>query len=102
MLFPVPGPRKETRPEPKPVAAPIRGSLRLVMASDEPGLVESPASSSTSVAIHVGAPSDMVCSRRGERHHGIAVHGDIDIIPSGTPSRWELKDRDTALILSLS
>jgi AraC family transcriptional regulator len=30
------------------------------------------------------------------------VHGDIDIIPAGTASRWELKERDKALILSLA
>jgi len=30
------------------------------------------------------------------------VHGDIDIIPAGTPSLWEIKDKDTALVLSLS
>jgi len=35
-------------------------------------------------------------------HHGTAVHGDIDIIPSGTPSVWEMKDRDTVLYMSLS
>jgi len=72
------------------------------MASDEPGVVESPAAASTSVAIHVGPPVDIACSRRDERYRGTAVHGDIDIIPSGTPSRWELKGKDTALILSLS
>jgi len=72
------------------------------MASDEPGVVESPAASSTSVVIHVGPPADIACIRRDERYRGTAVHGDIDIIPSATPSRWELKDKDTALILSLS
>jgi AraC family transcriptional regulator len=72
------------------------------MVSDEPGVVESPAASSTSVTIHVGSPADIACSRRGERYRGTAIHGDIDIIPCGTPSRWELKHKDTALILSLS
>jgi AraC family transcriptional regulator len=74
----------------------------MVVISDEPGLVESPASVNTIVAIHMGPPADITCSRRDERYRGTAIHGDIDIIPSGTPSRWELKDKDTALLLSLS
>jgi AraC family transcriptional regulator len=32
----------------------------------------------------------------------MAVHGDIDIIPSGTAARWELKEKDSALVMSLS
>jgi len=35
-------------------------------------------------------------------HSGTAVHGDIDIIPSGTPSIWELKERDSALIMAVA
>jgi AraC family transcriptional regulator len=35
-------------------------------------------------------------------HTGSAVHGDIDIIPALTSSRWEIHDQnDTALILSI-
>jgi AraC family transcriptional regulator len=32
----------------------------------------------------------------------MAIHGDIDIIPAGTPSLWEIKERDTVLILSVT
>jgi len=34
-------------------------------------------------------------------HSGLAIHGDIDIIPDGIPSRWEMKEADTALVLRL-
>jgi AraC family transcriptional regulator len=29
------------------------------------------------------------------------VHGDIEIIPAGTPGRWEISEKDTVLALSL-
>ena len=54
------------------------------------------------ISIHVGAPAKLTCRRDGKRHAGTAVHGDIDIIPANTPSRWEMQDEnDTALLLSL-
>jgi AraC family transcriptional regulator len=54
------------------------------------------------VAIHVGAAAKVSCRRGGESHTGSAVHGDIDIIPALTDSRWEIHDQnDTALILAL-
>jgi AraC family transcriptional regulator len=38
----------------------------------------------------------------GETAGGTAVHGDIDIIPADTPSRWEMQDEnDTTLLLVL-
>jgi AraC family transcriptional regulator len=44
----------------------------------------------------------MSCRRDGKRFTGTAIHGDIDIIPARTPSRWEMcDDNDTALLLSL-
>jgi hypothetical protein len=30
------------------------------------------------------------------RPRGLAVHGDVDIVPAGTPSRWEIMHDDTA------
>jgi AraC family transcriptional regulator len=50
----------------------------------------------------VGAAAKVSCRRGAESHTGSAVHGDIDIIPALTASRWELHDQnDTALIISL-
>jgi AraC family transcriptional regulator len=76
--------------------------LRLRMLTDEPGVAEYPGSAYTSISVHVGAPVQMGCCRRGESHCGTAIHGDIDIIPAGTVSRWELKDRDTAFVMSVA
>jgi AraC family transcriptional regulator len=70
--------------------------------TDAPGVVEVPAQTRTIVAIHVGPPSHVVCRRGADSHCGTAIHGDIDIIPAGIPTTWELKDGDTALILSLA
>lgn len=38
--------------------------------------------------------------RHGVQHHsGLAIHGDIDIIPDRMASRWEMKGADLALVL---
>jgi len=77
-------------------------SLRVVLLSDAPGVLDIPAQSRTVVSIHVGPPSRMECRRGDDSHRGTAIHGDIDIIPAGIASTWELKDSDSALILSLA
>src|SRR5215472_17499861 len=77
-------------------------NLRVRLLSDSPGVVEYPAIARTAVSIHVGPPSFVACLRGGESHRGTAVHGDIDIVPEGTPSRWELKENDKALVMSLA
>ena len=76
--------------------------LRLSLLSDPPGVVEMPGLRYTIVSIHVGPSVEVACRRGGHTHHGTAVHGDIEIIPAYTPSVWEIKQKDTALILSLS
>jgi AraC family transcriptional regulator len=89
---------------PKPAAAPAVTveNLRVRLVSDAPGVAEYPGVARTAVALHVGAPCLIACRRDGDSHRGTAIHGDIDIIPEGTPSIWELKERDTALILSFA
>lgn len=54
------------------------------------------------LVLHIGAPVHIACDRDGKHHRGTSVHGDVDIIPFGTASRWEIADEDTALILSFS
>jgi len=69
---------------------------------DSKGVLEVPGLANVLISIHVGAPAKLACRRDGKRHTGTAVHGDIDIIPANTPSRWEMQDEnDTALLLSL-
>lgn len=72
------------------------------MLSDPPGVVYSPAPRNPTVAIHVGRSLLVDCERGGMRHRGLAVHGYSDIIPAGVPSRWEMKETDTVLLLSVS
>ena len=79
-----------------------RDGLGLQLRSDPAGVLEVPELHSVIVAIHVGGAAKVSCRRAGESHSGSAVHGDIDIIPALTSSRWEIHDQnDTALILSL-
>src|SRR5579859_1394674 len=89
--------------EPKVIAfgATAEG-MAVQLRSDPAGVLEVPALSMTLIAIHVGTASRISCRRGDESHTGSAVHGDIDIIPSRMPARWEMHDtNDTALIVSL-
>jgi len=93
--------------EPKPLSSfPYQRihekSFRLSLLSDPPGLVEIPALRSTIVSIHVGPSVQTTCRRLGQRYQGTVVHGDIDIIPAGTPGAWEIKEKDTALVMGVS
>jgi AraC family transcriptional regulator len=66
------------------------------------GVLELPGVEDVLIGIHVGASSKLVCRRGGKQYSGMAVHGDIDIIPAHTPMRWEMHDHnDTTLLLSL-
>ena len=73
--------------------------FHLSFKSDPPGLIEEPAPRNTIVAIHYGRSVEISCRRGGYRHRGTAVHGDIDIIPAGTPSVWDVKEKDTYVAL---
>ncbi|MCU1237586.1 MAG: Transcriptional regulator, AraC family [Candidatus Solibacter sp.] len=69
---------------------------------DAIGVLEAPELENVLISVHLGAPARIACRRDGRRFVGTAVHGDIDIIPARTPSRWEIHDEnDTALIVSL-
>src|SRR6266581_4427218 len=75
--------------------------LRVILLSDGHGVLDAPALETPRIAIHVGRPVRMDCGHGARRHSGLAIHGDIDIIPDGVPSRWEMKEADTALVLRL-
>src|SRR5262249_35002411 len=98
---------RQLRPAAAPHAplghSPMRdGDFRVFLRPDEAGVMQVPGLPHAYVAIHAG-PSVHVSGRRaGYRHAGRAVYGDIDIIPAGTPSFWEMSGRDTALLLRLS
>jgi AraC family transcriptional regulator len=78
----------------------MSASVRLV--TDPKGRTEYPASPNLNVAIHMGRSVYMSCRRGGEKHRGLGVHGDIDIVPPWTASVWEPDDVDTALVVSIS
>ena len=76
--------------------------FRVSLLTDPPGRVEVPGLRNTIVSIHLGPSVQVSCRRGGIRHRGLAVHGDIDTIPARTPSIWEMKERDTVFVLSVS
>lgn len=90
-------------PAPQPIERPLRDSdFRVMLRSDPPGVMEVPALPHAYVAIHAGPSVHVACRRGGHRHAGRAVFGDIDVIPAQTPSFWEMKGKDTALLMRLS
>lgn len=88
----------------KPLPTEIIGStenLRLSLISDQPGIVEFLGSPRVVVSLHVGTSVAVDCRRGGERHRGTTIHGDLEIIPPNLGGLWELKVRDTAMVIGL-
>jgi len=79
----------------------VTENLRLSLISDEPGMVEFTGSPGVVISVHVGPSVDVDCRRGGERHRGTTIHGDLEIIPPNLRGTWELKSRDTALVIGL-
>jgi len=79
-----------------------REDFRIRLMSDPAGLVEMAAQPFAMVSVHLGAPSRMLCRHGSESHLGTAIHGDVEIIPWGMQGSWELKERDAALVMTLS
>lgn len=64
-----------------------------------PGVIEMPALESTLLSVHIGSATQVDCYRAARHFSGTSVHGDIDIIPRGTPVRWNLVGEDDRAIL---
>jgi AraC family transcriptional regulator len=93
--------RRTGTPSHRPVD--LRGTqLSARLQTDPAGVVEAAARPNPGIVIHVGRSVQITCDRAGRSHRGNSVHGDVDIIPSGVSSLWELRDEDTALILGVS
>jgi AraC family transcriptional regulator len=75
--------------------------LGLLLHTDQPGAIEAPAFPNLLVCIHVGSSVQTACRRGDQSYYGLAVHGDIDIIPANTPSLWHFAERNSEIILSL-
>jgi AraC family transcriptional regulator len=80
----------------------VTDNVRVSLISDCPGMVQFTGSPKVVVCIHLGAPVYVSCRREGESHCGTTIHGDVDIIPPNVTGLWELKGRDTALIMGIS
>jgi AraC family transcriptional regulator len=76
--------------------------FRLRLITDPPGVLESPGFPNTIVWVHYGTAAYVKCRRADSSHRGMAVHGDIDIIPADTPAVWETKEPDTGISLMVS
>lgn len=76
-------------------------NLRVSLISDKAGLVEFGGSPHVVISMHVGPSVSVDCTRGGERHRGIAIHGDLEIIPPHLGGIWEIKSQDTALVIGL-
>ena len=75
--------------------------VTVLVVTDPAGRTETPPLPRPRVAIHLGSSVYMVCERGGQKHRGLAVHGDIDIVPAGTHCVWEPNRADTALIVAI-
>src|SRR5579864_7533891 len=75
--------------------------FRVRFLSDAPGLVEMAPQCCAIVSIHTGPSARMTCFHGDQRHRGVAIHGDVEIIPWGMPGSWELQQRDAAFVMSL-
>ncbi len=78
------------------------GKLTLTFRTDPPGVLETVRPSDPRVVIHFGAPVDIGCERCGLAHRGVAIHGDVDIIPAGVASQWTLGKQDSAFVVAVS
>jgi AraC family transcriptional regulator len=76
-------------------------NLRLSLISDQPGRVEFSGSPRVIVSMHIGPSVLSDCRRNGERHSGTTVHGDLEIIPPNVAGVWDLKGRDTAMVIGI-
>ncbi|HME09097.1 MAG TPA: AraC family transcriptional regulator [Bryobacteraceae bacterium] len=83
------------------VARPEEPRLMVSLQVDPPGVYDFSGRPSPVVVIHVGPSVHIACQRDGRRHSGLSVHGDVDIVPAGVASRWEIRQKDTALVLGL-
>jgi AraC family transcriptional regulator len=76
--------------------------LTLELRSDPAGALDVPGLPNVLVAVHVGHSAKISCRSGGVNYNGSAAHGDIDIVPAGTPARWEMHDQhDKTLLLGV-
>ena len=77
------------------------GNLNMTFRVDPPGVLETASRADPRLVIHFGAPVNIGCERGGLANRGVAIHGDVDIIPAGVRSQWTLGSRDSALVIGV-
>ena len=53
------------------------------------------------IVVHIGNSLALRCDFEGRRHHGLRIHGDVNIIPAQMPSKWETREEYTELSIRL-
>jgi len=91
---------RTSEPHPSEIIG-VTPCIRLSLVSDQPGIVEFRGCPLVVLSIHVGSSVAVDCRRGGARHRGTTIHGDLEIIPPNLGGVWELKTRDTALVIGL-
>ena len=74
-------------------------SLAVCLRSYPAGRIESPASPNPWVAIQVGPSVRVSCRGDGLSSRGVAVVGDVHVVPAGMPTSWETQGTVTSLFL---
>jgi hypothetical protein len=77
-------------------------SLAVCLRSYPAGRLDVPATRHAWIAILVGRPVRLWCRGDGLSHRGIAVPGDVHIVPAGMPTSWEAQGDVTSLLLAVS
>lgn len=75
--------------------------FRVSLQSHAAGVVELPVLPRALVSIHIGRAVHLKSTHGNKQHSSLAIHGDIEIVPSGVPVRWETREPDTSLLLSI-
>jgi AraC family transcriptional regulator len=76
--------------------------VRVILQSEAPGVITHAGRPSAVVAVQAGRPVRLQCNHGRECYAGLAVHGDIEVIPPGISASWDTKDSRDVLIVMLT
>lgn len=75
--------------------------LHVAYAHFPPGAWPLPPITGHLITLHLGQPVNTVRQRDGRMCYGVKVHGDIEIVPAGSPSFWSYECSNQALGIML-
>src|SRR5688572_32853690 len=94
--------QKEQNPLSKiPYHADRENRFRLSLITESPGMIEVPGLRNTLVSIHVGVRVQVSCRSGGYSHQGMAIDGDLDLIPPRRPLLRLVQHGDTPLLFGV-